>query len=131
MDDFWALPGGHIEINEPSDETLKREMIEELDEKVEIGRLVFVAENFFEFEGRSYHELALYYLMELPDDSELREKEEFYGKEDEYWGKETELKLIFRWYPVDDLDDLDLYPTFLKEKLKSLPDRTEHIVHRD
>jgi ADP-ribose pyrophosphatase YjhB (NUDIX family) len=30
MDDFWALPGGHCEVLEPSHDTLTREMREEL-----------------------------------------------------------------------------------------------------
>ncbi len=130
-DDFWALPGGHVELNEPSNVTLKREMNEEIGEEVEIKRLVFVAEDFYEYQDKDHHELALYYLMELPEDSEIREKERFYGREDEYWGTETELKLIFRWYPLEELDDLNIYPTFLREKLKDLPDGTEHIIHGD
>jgi ADP-ribose pyrophosphatase YjhB (NUDIX family) len=30
-DDFWALPGGRVEMLEPADVSLKREMKEEMD----------------------------------------------------------------------------------------------------
>jgi len=36
---------------------------------------------------------------------------------------------VFKWYPVDELEELDLSPVFLTEKLISLPKETEHIVN--
>jgi len=38
--DWWALPGGRVEMLEHSDEALKREMREELSTDVKMGRLV-------------------------------------------------------------------------------------------
>ena len=60
---FWTFPGGRAEIGETSDETLRREMIEELGVEVTVGRLLWTVENFFHYERRDWHELGLL----LPD----------------------------------------------------------------
>jgi len=132
QDGFWALPGGHVEMMEPTDLTLKREMKEELDTDVEIKRLVWVGENFFEDKGHKFHEVCFYYLIDIPENSEILETAgPFYGEEDEYEFMGDKIKLIFRWYPIDALKDLRLYPSFLREGLKDIPESTEHIVHED
>ncbi len=59
-DDFWFLPGGRVELLEPSQDALIREMREELEVDVRVERLVWVVENFFEYEGKFCHELALF-----------------------------------------------------------------------
>ncbi len=131
-DDFWALPGGHVEMMEPTDVTLKREMKEELGTDVEINRLVWIGENFFDDRGYRFHEVCFYYLIDISEDSEiLKIDESFYGEEDEYEFMGDKIKLIFKWYPIDELDELRLYPSFLREELKDMPESTEHIVHED
>lgn len=129
IDDFWALPGGHVEMMESSKETLIREMKEELALDVEIKRLLWIAENFFEDRGYRFHEVCLYYLIDVPCDTDILEEDEiFYGEEDPYEHLGEKIKLIFKWYPVDELEELELYPVFLREKLSSLPEVTEHII---
>ncbi len=124
-DDFWALPGGRAELREPAVETLKREMREELNVAVEVGRLLWIVENFFEYQALTFHELALYFLMSLPADSRLRTYDQ------PFLGNEPGSKLIFQWFCVDELEKLALYPTFLRKKLKNPPPSIEHIVHYD
>jgi len=123
-EDFWTLPGGRGELLEPARETLKREMQEELNASIQVGRLVWVVENFFIYDGKSYHELAFYFLMLFPENSHVRESTEFPGKD-------NNVKLTFKWYQLDDLTDMALYPSFLRDALKRIPDATEHIVHTD
>jgi len=124
-DDFWALPGGRGELLEPSKDTLKREMQEELGVDVTVERLVWVVENFFEYDDRYFHELAFYFLMTLPEDSDL------YAKGGPFAGTEEGSKLIFQWHQIGDLEKTPLYPTFLRRGLRSMPSATEHVVHRD
>lgn len=45
---FWSLPGGRAELLEPATETLKREMREELDLDVQVERLVWIVEDFYQ-----------------------------------------------------------------------------------
>jgi ADP-ribose pyrophosphatase YjhB (NUDIX family) len=124
-DDFWALPGGRAELLETAAETLRREMREEMNETVEVDRLVWVAENFFAYGPRQHHEIGFYFLMHLPDDSPLRQKAE------PFYGQEGDLRIIFEWFPVETLEQVYLFPTFLRTGLKDLPASTVHIVHRD
>lgn len=41
-DDFYALPGGHLEYGESILECIKREMVEELGVEPEIGKLLYI-----------------------------------------------------------------------------------------
>ena len=92
---------------------------------MQVDRLLWVAENFFTYGTRSFHEIGFYFLMHLPPNSPLRQKTEpFYGQEDD-------LRLIFEWFPIETLEQVDLFPTFLRTGLKSLPSATTHIIHVD
>ena len=122
--DFWSLPGGRGELLEASKDTLKREMHEELNTNADIGRLVWIIENFYEEYGDFNHELGLYFLMEFPSNSII------YQKTDPFIGYEGNMRLIFKWHSIDRIEDLILYPTFLKKSLKSMPNKIEHVVQK-
>ncbi len=121
---FWALPGGRAELLEPSPQTLVREMQEELGVDVKVDRLLWLAENFFVYGPRQFHELGFYFLMHLPPDSPLRDQASFLGQE-------GDLRIYFEWHPVATLESIALYPTFLRTGLKSIPTNIVHIIHTD
>jgi ADP-ribose pyrophosphatase YjhB (NUDIX family) len=122
---FLCLPGGRVEHGETAEDCVLREMREELEEEVRVERLLWVNENFFDHEGMSWHEIGLYYLVSLGEDSR------FLG-DGPHWGVEPEIGIKFRleWHDVDKLDRVRLLPSFLRERLRSLPGRIEHVVHR-
>ena len=66
-DDFCVVPGGRVEMREPAEEALAREMREELGCDVRVGRLLWVIDNLFLHRGRDYHELGLYFEITLPE----------------------------------------------------------------
>ena len=124
-DDFWTLPGGRPELYETSRDAIVREMQEEMGLHVEIQRLLWVVENFFEYEGENAHELSFFYLMGLPKES---------GRDDvtkEFTGFEGDLPIVFRWFAIDQLAQAPLYPTFLRRALADLPASPEHVIHID
>lgn len=121
-DDFWNLPGGRVEFNESTDQTIIREFKEELDIEVQMKELLFVNEDFFEYDGKQYHEIGFYYLIDFPQGHELAKKDE------EFIGIEDGGKLIFRWIPLDQLNHLHVYPEILKTELLKLKDKN-HIKH--
>jgi ADP-ribose pyrophosphatase YjhB (NUDIX family) len=126
-EDFWTFPGGRAEFGESAEQTLKREMKEELDADVEVIRLLWFVENFFLYAGLRYHEIALYFLMRFPADSKyLVQPGPFYGLEDA-------AKLTFRWFSrkPEVLSGLPLLPSFLQTALQELPDSVRHVVQRD
>jgi len=122
--DHWALPGGRCEMQEASNVTLFREYQEEIGETVEVGNSLFMVENFFNYEGEQFHELSLMYEVKFPAKSPYLQQETFIGKE----GADD---LIFKWIPLNELEEINLYPIFLKEKLKEKAIVFEHIIHRD
>jgi len=136
LDDFWCLPGGRCEFFEVSHNTLIREMKEELNAKIRIIRPLYFVENFFNFEEKNHHELSIFYLMEFhPDAPLILENEEFSGKEcmleenDRLYGKE--LELIFKWVDINQLEEIRLYPLFLRTSLKNIKPYPEHIINWD
>jgi ADP-ribose pyrophosphatase YjhB (NUDIX family) len=123
-DDFWALPGGHVELMETARDTLSREMKEEIGLDVTVGRLLWVVENFFDYQGKANHELGLHFSMTLPVSPEPMRHETFAGCEER-------LRLIFRWFPLEELPEAPIYPGFLRSSLGALPETVQHIVQRD
>lgn len=132
---FWSLPGGRVEVGEPSAATVARELTEELGSAVgaQVGRLLWVVENFFTYEGAQSHELGMYYLVTLAASSPyLAKGRPFDGIEDDLPLHEGEpIRLIFQWFPLDSLAGMPLYPTFLRTRLQALPTTTELVTHTD
>jgi len=124
-DGYWALPGGRVEVGEEASATIVREMREELGEEVECGRLLHVAENFFDLAGRRNHEIGFYFLVSLPEDSPRLDKTRSYR------GIESHLDLEFRWFPIAELAAVNLRPTFLHASLASDPLAFSHAVQRE
>lgn len=122
--DWWGLPGGRIEIQEKSEDVLKREMQEELGTDVKVGRLVWVVENFFKERDRTYHELDMFYHIKIPANSLILRSEEHFCKD----GGAT---IRFKWFPLSELDNIDLRPVFLRKALQKIPANIEHVIWYD
>jgi len=118
-DDFWALPGGRVEFFETSEDTIPREIQEELGLESSVVRLVWHVENFFEYIGKKFHEVSNYFLTELTENPE-------YESEKDFPGIEEELDLIYRWVPVSKLSEYVVKPSFLVKGIQSLPTTTEY-----
>ena len=123
-DGFWALIGGRVKMLESSDCAIKREMKEELGENIEINRLLWTVENFFTFKEQKYHEISTIYFVNLQKDSWIINRKTSFN------GVEGDL-LIYKWFDFDELDNLNIKPSFLKEKLLCLPKIPNHIIHRE
>ena len=112
-DEFWALPGGRINMGEQAQQAIVREFLEELSLSVECGPLLCVGENFFEYQGEPHHELGLYFAVALPDTALRNDKSETHV------GAEGGKRLEFRWFALSALRELDFRPSALREALCS------------
>jgi ADP-ribose pyrophosphatase YjhB (NUDIX family) len=121
---YWFLPGGRAELGETSEQTLIREMREELDTEIHIERLLYVVENLFRQDGTSHHEIGFYFLITLPESSPLT------SQPDHFIWNGDDGPLQWDWLPIAQLPNLPLYPQFLSTALtKNLPDHPLHIVN--
>ncbi|QED46353.1 NUDIX hydrolase [Cytobacillus dafuensis] len=121
-DVYWALPGGRVVIGEDTQTSIVREFAEELGAQVTVDRLLWTNENFFTYKGKEFHELAFYYKISSEETARFFKTESFYGLEGDRW--------IYQWMPIDEINKIVLFPEFLKEGIKEIPDYTQHIVDR-
>jgi len=122
----WFLPGGRVEMMEASAESLCREMREELATDCQVGRLVWLTENFFTLNDRPFHEIGLYYLVALPAESPRHDKRQPLS-----FREAVGANMEMQWFRLSDLASIDLRPAFLRDNLTNLPDSTQAVVIRD
>jgi len=123
-DDFWSLPGGRCELLEPTGRGAEREIAEELRVTATTRRLLWVAETFYaDRDGMQYHEMGFYHLVDIAPDSEVMQGD------GPFPGYEDRLPLEFRWFALDSIDAVNLYPVFLRSALAGLPDSPAHPEH--
>ncbi len=126
-DGYVMLPGGRVEMGEPSPVALAREIAEELRTTAEIGPLVYTVENFFERDRQRFHEIGLYYRVTLPEAFPFQSDGVCLETEDEGH------RLRFQWVPVEReaLLQVNLLPRWMIGRLAQLPDRSEHLIMRE
>ena len=120
---YYYVPGGRVKLHEKSEDAIRREIKEELSLEVNIKRMLWVNENFFEEATlkEKFHEICFFYLLELQD-------EDFYVRGNEFTVNEEGKIHMYYWKPFEELIDLNLYPLFLKERITDLPLEIEHLV---
>lgn len=118
----WFLPGGRVEHFESTEETLKRELMEEFELQTDHMKLCWIVEYFLMTENKKIQELGMHYLVEIPEHHELiNRKDEFKGVEDGY---------LHKWIEINELDQYKIVPEFVVPQLKKLEDsrNIEHTV---
>lgn len=108
--DHYALLGGRVEIGEDSENTVKREIKEELDKDVEITGYISTIENFFEAKGEKYHEIMFVHKAEFINDEDKKIEDTLYNKE----GKDH---IVYEWLELDKLQEYPLLPKIMKNIL--------------
>ncbi len=113
---YYYLPGGRVTLHETAEDAVLRELREELGITAEILRPLWLNQSFFTevVNGERYHELCLYFLVDVSRTELLQRGSAFTRSE----GTHT---LRFRWLPFKQLKDEYLYPMFIKKEIFRLP----------
>ena len=114
---YYYLPGGRVLVNETAEHAVIREFQEELGCTPAIRRPLWLNQAFFteDVDQIQYHELCLYFLMDITDTDILSRGERFAVQE----GHRTH---VFEWLAFERLQDEYFYPLFLKKDIFRLPD---------
>jgi 8-oxo-dGTP pyrophosphatase MutT (NUDIX family) len=120
------LPGGRIEQGESSTETLVREIAEEFGRTVEVGPLAFVIESFFPEKDQLFHEVGLYYRIEVGADFPYHDTDICHRCFEET------VEMEYRWVPATEeaLAAAVFYPEPLRGRLAEISPATVHILDR-
>lgn len=107
---YYVLIGGRVHYMETSEEAMLREVEEETGVKLQKDdiKLIDVVENFFLHTNGKYHEQLFIYKIE--DNAELL-------KMDNFQTKDSDHKSINKWYPINELGNIDLRPKIVRKLL--------------
>ena len=113
---YFYLPGGRVKMGETAEQAVVREIWEELGVTLKIARPLWLNQAFFteDVDGIRYHELCIYFLMDISNIDLLERGDSFTLTE----GKHTH---TFEWLAFDRLKDEYFYPIFLKKQIFDLP----------
>ena len=123
-DDYCMLPGGRVEMGEPSALSLEREIAEEMAMVGVVGPMLFTSESFYGRVGERFHELGFIYALSLPEHVRPGGPQPFLSRADEGH------MLHFSWLPLEGpaLSDARLLPPWLPERLRTMSGQPEHVV---
>jgi len=121
----WTIQFGHSTL-ETAEDAVVREVQEELGVEAKIIRPLWLNQAFFTevVSGEKYHELCLYYLMDVSQTPLLSWGERFERTEGKHHHS-------FEWLPFEQLQQEYLYPTFIKTAIFHLPEHLEVIRNFD
>lgn len=122
---YYYLPGGRVQMGETAEHAVVREIEEELNITPKIIRPLWLNQSFFteDVDGLNYHEICIYYLMDVSETGLLEKEERFTLQEGHHIHD-------FEWLAFERLQNEYFYPIFLKSAIFNLPEqftiRTEY-----
>ncbi|MGT2912002.1 NUDIX domain-containing protein [Streptococcus cameli] len=118
VDGAYHTIGGAISVGETTEEAVVREVEEEIGCRSSVDHLAFIVENHFSIGKKQFHRIEFVYLLTpLTEPNPLM--------------VEGEESRRCEWVRIDELEQLDVKPVFLKTELKNWDGRIKHIVNME
>ncbi len=126
--DDYAIIGGHVNLLETTQETLKREFEEELHAEIEVDRLLAIGEIFFPWGEKTCHQICLYYQVHLANETDIPLEGTFHGYDEL---DNERIDLDFCWVPLRELKEgLKVYPLELIPHIINESKETVHFISK-
>ena len=119
----YYLPGGRVAFGETSEDAILREIKEELKIDITDYRPLWLNECFFDECGKNFHEIGMYYYVDISNTSFNHFKTEFELEE----GKRIN---TYAWLDINNLDNISLYPEFIKTEINNITDTFKLIISK-
>lgn len=112
----FYLPGGRVKMGETAEDAVIRETKEELNIVARVIRPLWLNQGFFkeDVDGLQYHEICIYFLMDISDTDLL-------SRGDAFFRQEGVQRHTFQWLKYEQLQHEYFYPVFLKKQIFDLP----------
>lgn len=120
--DYWTPPGGKVQMLEDSKTALKREIFEELSTDIEIEQSAIFIEQIYHNDEKSFHELGVYYFCH---------SKSLWDRGISIIGNENGEDMEYRWFPLNEIEKINLQPAVLKDKLLGKNKIFEHIINHE
>lgn len=123
---YYYLPGGRVMMGETAEQAIIREIEEEFAISARISRPLWLNQAFFkeDVSGIDYHELCIYFLMDISDTNLLSKGEHFCGQE-------VDKQHYFEWIAFERLKEEYFSPLFMKKAIYHLPTQLTLITERE
>lgn len=124
IDNSYYLVGGRVTFGESAEDALIREIKEELKIDINNYKTIWINECFFTENSKYYHEIGMYYLVDISNTGFRHYEKSFEIIE----GKRTN---NYEWLDIDKLSDINLYPKFIKNEIKTKNKELKLIITRE
>ena len=127
-DTGYAFPGGHVEFGETNEDTLIREFKEEIGADIKVKEIKWVAEIFFPWGDKPCHQICLYYIIELEDETQIPLDGKFIARE-RIEGRDFDIE--FHWIPLAEVKNVEVYPSNASELMEHIEEGVKHFVYKE
>lgn len=108
---YYHIPGGHVEVGEDSEQAVIREIKEEIGCDIQKLNLFAIQENFWIRDKRKCHGIEFYYIISPKEQLQMENHEKI------EIDKGEEKLLEFKWATSEELKNIDLRPTNIRDML--------------
>ena len=125
--DSFCLPGGYVNLGESSEDAIQRELKEELEIDFNIDSFLGVIENFFtNLRLVKTHGIEFYYKVSFKNVDDIKKID--YNRIENDHG--FMVQHHFRWIDLSDLDNINLVPNVIINKILS-NEKDFHLIFKD